>query len=350
LSTSTTLPLWGQAWELQAVYADESGNNQTQILSSTDYSEEPLRIVFEVQKIFADSPFWYADISIYNLDNEQILNTFLNATWVTLKAGFQNGPQRYSTIWDSGVFQVLYDRENVVDQKITFHCVANPANLAQPVAIAVGPFSSQNDIVARMTQALGLPPVSPAQATQSQNAFDLMAAKKYPRGSGVFGSANHHLNMIAGDNHLFKWHDGRNMYMSDFFNDDWTPDLYYAPVQPYTGVDVQSTLPEGVTASIIGSPQQTPFGIEFTVLLDPRLDISIPPMVVELDKSVFFRQTSMTPAEDAGLLSKFDPDLKFLVGRVRHRGDSRGNDWCTDVTAFTNTYAKFISLGRFTPS
>lgn len=346
--SSATLPLWGQAWELTAIYATPSGDSEQVVLSSTDWTTEPLRITFEVQKIFADSPYWYADISVYNLTDDQTLNTFLNATWVILKAGFQSGACRYSTIWESGVFQVLYDRERVVDQKVTFHCVANPANIANPIAVAVGPLSSQNDIVAAMVQAIGLPPVSPSSGTQSQTALSLMSSKRYPRGNGVFGSPNLYFNNIAVDNKVFKFHDGRKVYIADFNTDDWTPDLYYAPAPAYTGT-TQTSLPSGVTASIIGDPQQTQYGIDFTVLLDPRLTIQVPPLIVELDQSTFFRQLPYTPGASSELPSRFTPDLKFLVGRVTHRGDSRGNVWYTDVTAFTSTYAQLMFSGKYSP-
>lgn len=353
-TASSTIPLWGQAWELTVTYATSSGQSSS-TLSYSGWDQEPLRITFDVQQIFADSPFWYADISIYNLSDEDMVNTFLNATWVVLKAGFISGPCRYSTIWESGVFQVLYDRENVVDQKITLHCVASPVGsdgkgLADPVAVAVGPMSSQNTLMAMMVEAVGLPPVSPSGSTQSQTAYNLMQAKRYPRGNGVFGAPNKFMNVIASDNNIFKFHDGRKVYISDLNSEDWTPDLYYAPAQPYTGKNTPQALAAGVTASIIGDPQQTPFGVDFMVLLDPRVRIQLPPMIVQLDKSTFFRQLPLTPDVNSELPSRLGSDLKFIVGKVRHVGDSRGNEWTTYITAFTNTYAAFLINGEFSPN
>ena len=46
-------------------------------------------------------PYWFAEISIYNLTKAGDSESILNATWVTLEAGYQAGvAAKFSIIWD----------------------------------------------------------------------------------------------------------------------------------------------------------------------------------------------------------------------------------------------------------
>jgi hypothetical protein len=345
--SSSTLPLWGQAWELTVTYASGAGKTSQVVLGSSAWEPEALRVTFEVVQNNLGSPFWFADIDVYNLSDTEMKNAILNAEWVELKAGFQDGSNFYSTIWSGPIYQVLIDRERVVDQRITLHCVANPGMLADLVAFAVGPFSTQNDIVARMVSAANLPPIAPAQGTQSQTAFNLLDAVKYPRGRGVFGKINKYLSVMASGSNLTSWYDGKSMYMSDVLNPDLTPQLFYAPAPAYQG-ETQVSVPDNVTASIIGTPQQSLYGVDFSVLLDPRLKVQLPVQVVELNRDTFFRQIPLTPPVGQPPSPELT-DLRFLVAAVSHVGDTRGNVWETRVTGYTPTYAAFLLRGMFAP-
>lgn len=345
--SASTLPLFGQAWELVVTYATATGQQQTTITAS-GWEPEPLRMTFEVLQSTLPSPWWFADIVIYNLNSAEAQNTLYNATWATLRAGFQTGPNLYSIIWDGPVFQVLFDRDNVVDQRVTLHCVANPTQLAQIVAFSVGPFASQQHLVGRMVSSIGLPPIGVEQGTQATALATRMQAKQYPRGNGVFGSIGKTLGQIANDQLTQRWQDGRQAYMGDIANADLTPAVVYAP-QPSPGPTL-TELPIGVTAGIIGTPKQTPFGIIFEVLLDPRMKVALPPLVVQLDRSTIYQQLALLPNPNSEFFSPFTSDLKFFVAQVRHRGDTRGNAWETEITGYTTTYAAGLPLGMFAPN
>lgn len=343
MSTST-LPLFGQAWELVVTYATATGQQQVTITSNA-WEPEALRMTFEVLQTTVSNPWWFADIVIYNLNDQTIQNTLYNATWCTLRAGFQTGPNKYAVIWDGPVFQVLFDRENVVDRRVTLHCVANPTQLADIVAFSVGPFASQQQLVARMAAATGLPPIDPSQGTQDAAVNQRMTAKQFPRGRGVFGKVSKYLVQMAEDQFSQTFQDGRQAYMGDINNGDLTPAVIYAPVAA-PGPSV-APLPSGVTASIVGTPRQTPFGIIFEVLLDPRMKVQLPALVVQLDRSTVYQQLTLAPNPNSGFPSPFTSNLTFFVSQVRHHGDTRGNDWQTEVTGYTTTYAQGLPYGIF---
>ena len=353
MSTMSVIPLFGQAYKLTVQYTTATGTS-TVVLSANTWEPEALRITFDVLQSMLPSPWWYADIAVYNQDTQDIQNTLLNATWVTLEAGFQTGPTVSSIIWDGPVLQVTFDREQVVDFKTTFHCVANPLVMDQIIAFSQGEFASQAKLVARMVAEInqqgGTPPIQDINSTNgtaSDYAQQAMTAKQYLRGNTVFGKVGKYLTQIADDQFMTTFRDGKNAYISEISSPgaSVTPDYIYSP--PFQPNNVPPGLPAGTTQSIIGTPRQTPFGVIFTVLLDPRLKVGLPPLVVQLVRTLITQvavqigQTVSTP---------MSADLTFLVAQVRHVGDSRGNDWYTEVTGYGTTYAAQLLDGVFAAS
>jgi hypothetical protein len=340
--SSSTINLWGQAWELEIKYVASNGDAQIYTITRDKWEPESLRMTFDVWQRTVRSPYWSADITIFNLNDDSIQNILFNATWATLKAGFQTGPNFYSIIWDGPVFQVLYDRDRVVDQRVVLRCIANPLLNAEIVSFGMGPYSSQLQFVNRMAKQVNLP-----QFTQSAGgnlgpkAEDALTSTQYPRGRGAFGSVAKYLQQIADEHFMNTFMDGSKAYISEMTKTDYTPDLIYSP-PPVDG----SPVPNGVTASIIGTPRQTPTGVIFTVLLDPRLKVQLPPLVVQLTQTVI-SQLPVFPNPNSGMFTPFSNNLSFLVGQVRHVGDTRGNDWQTEVTGWSTTYADSLLNGIF---
>src|SRR5580693_1286360 len=110
-SLVSNIPLWGQAYKLSVKYVTGTDDQtQVEVLTCDAWEPEALRITFEVQQSTVSNPWWFADISVYNLNTQTIQNALLNAVWVTLEAGFQYGPSKSSIIWDGPVLQTLLDR------------------------------------------------------------------------------------------------------------------------------------------------------------------------------------------------------------------------------------------------
>jgi hypothetical protein len=243
---------------------------------------------------------------------------------------------------------VLFDREQVVDFRVTLHCVANPLVMDDIIGFSMGPFASQAQLVAKMASETGLPAITSANGTLSSYAQQALSAKQYPRGNTVFGKTGKYLHQIADDQFMTTWRDGNKAYMSQISDGDAipTPDLIYSPpFPPNTAAGLN--LPNGTTQSIIGTPRQTPFGVIFTVLLDPRLKVQLPPLVVQLVRTLI-TQIAVQPGQTAA--SPMSANLSFFVAQVRHTGDSRGNDWYTEVTGYGTTYASNLLDGVFAAS
>lgn len=350
-SAKSTTPFLGQAWELVVGYATPNGIPTYETISTNAWDPEALHITFEVQQAAIESPWWYADINIYNLNTATIQSLIFNATWVTLKAGFQTGPTIAGVIYDGPILQVLYDQENVVDQRITLHCQANPLVMQEGVvAFSMGVFSTQAQMLAKAAAAINLPDISQAGGTLSSYASQVLSKKAYPRGNTVFGRVGSLMSLVADDQFLTTYRDGYKAYMTDLGQPGESParpDFVYSPSNPPGN---NTPIPSGTTPTIIGTPRQTPQGVCFTVLLDPRLKVQIPPQVVQLIRTLP-AQLAIQPNPAAGNMgTPLNADLKFLVSQIRHCGDSRGNDWYTEVTGYSTTYATSLLDGVFAAS
>ena len=354
----SNIPLWGRAYKLTVKYASgpdtdsaapqnafeaaatgAAYTSETEVISQNSWEPEALRITFDVLESTLPSPYWYADISVYNLNDPEIQNLLVNATWATLSAGYQTGPSQSTVIWDGPVLQVLFDRENVTDFKVTFHCIASIPLINQNIVnFAFGPFSSQLNVVQKMLQQIGVPLKTSDTATQK------LGAVQYPRGKSCFGTVSDYAFQVANSAFLNAWLDGTQVNISEM-DSGQTPDqgsiLTFSPPDPpgfNPGVQTKQ-----VTKSIIGVPKQTPFGCIFRVLLDPRLKVQVPPMLVQLDRTVI----TQAAVQLNQVQTPLDPSLVFVAAQVRHSGDSRGQDWYSEVTAYSRTYAQGLLSGIF---
>ena len=347
----STYPLWGQAWSLDIEYAPLGSETQTLSIVYDKWNPEALRVTFDVLQSAISAPMWYADINIYNLDSAIQQNLLISTdTQITLKAGFQTGPNISSIIWKGPVFQTIYTRENVVDQKLTLHCAALPPGSELPVAFSMGPNTSQQWLLARTVEANNLPPMTVNQGTVDATSEQRIAAVTYPRGNTVFAKPAKIADQVASSNFLQSFTDVKQMYMTAPDDGNRTPSLTYAPPFPPEYAYLSNDVPDGTTHSIIGTPQQTPEGVIFTVLLDPRLRVGVPAQLVQLVRTNINALT-VTPGHESGLPPLMGPDgsnLTFFVKQVRHVGDSRGNDWQTEVTGWGTGYAQTLLglLGR----
>jgi hypothetical protein len=358
--SASTVPLYGQAWELQVwprvltPATPEIGSlavpaSRPVTITSNAFKPEALRMRFEVVQSTIPSPYWFADIDIYNADDQTVQNTLFNATWVSLKAGFQYGAQLYSSIWNGPVLQTTFTREAVVDQRTTLHCVANPLIENQIVNYSMGAYGTQVQMAQRMVDEVNQ---YGASATQFQVKLSALAQQRagavvYPRGNTVFGMPDKYLSILADSQRMQKWLDGNSAYISelDAGQTTPTPDYIYTPPLPigYNG----PPLPANVNASLLDTPRQTPQGVIFRTLLDPRLAVQLPPLTVQILRAVVAQQ-QVTPGQN--YISPLSNNLVFFVGQVCHRGDTRGNEWETEVTGYTTTFASSLLNGPFAVS
>ena len=105
------------------------------IVTDSEWEPEALRVTFDVYMPFYQGAYWYADIVIYNADSaivDPILISKAQNISVELSAGYQNPQGAYDVIWSGNIFQAFLERENVVDLKLTLHCLIRLQPLLDP--------------------------------------------------------------------------------------------------------------------------------------------------------------------------------------------------------------------------
>lgn len=317
MSTQSTVPAFGRRWQLQILTAPENGSQVVWTVGQDAWLPEALRVTFDINKNgYVDA--WYGEIDIYNLNLPTQQAVILEGYEVILSAGYQSGAN-YGVIFRGRVFQVLWTRENVVDYKLTLHCMVGLYETNYNIATftAAGGVS-QRDIILRM-------------AEQAQTKFNVtqldsstLGTKILPRGEVVFGSVAKYLSEVANGNGLQFWTGSTGINLADISPKTNNPQYTYSAVpDPANNSGRQSD----ISYTIIGTPQQIPEGVEFRILLDSRLDVVAPAMVVKIDNTVI-RQMKAYLGNLPPILAQ---DGNYIVANVRHRGDTRGQDWYTDV-------------------
>lgn len=318
--------LFGRKYSLTVSTPASSGGTKVITLSDSSFEPEALRITFDVQMPAIHEAYWYADIDVYNLDQDltqEIISATGNLTQgmtVTLSAGYLNG--NYNTVFVGPVFQALWSRPNVTDFDLKLHCILSLESAISGNIINAN-FAGgvlQTEVILNMLNNIGLTKdyISPK-----------LNPNPLPRGKVTFGDPAQFFTQIAESNNMLWFLSQRGLSMGNP-NDGLTSDT---PAITYTPA------PQG---QLIGTPQQTQLGVDFTVLLDPRLQSQLPLMSVKLDQTIV-QQYAQSVGER---ILPMDVNGIYVVGNVRHRGDSRGTLWETDVVGYTKIGSALAITGN----
>lgn len=295
-------PLFGRKYKITVGLKGDKGL----VLTSDSFEPEALRCTFHIEQVGYQA-YYYGEITIYNLTGETEKQIIQEGDKVIVEAGYQNG--NYGKIFEGYVFQPMRDRENVVDYKLTLNCINQKAildhNLVKFTANAGQDPRTQINNIAKQARF----PIELGKVT------DNLEDVKLPRGKTYFGPPKKYFRDLA-DHSGAQW----------FVDDD---KVHFSKISdPPAGQALVYTTKTG----LIGTPQQIDYGVSFRVLLDPRLKVSNPAMAVKLDQA-FIRQQK---ARLGQILSILDRDGVYRVIGVTHTGDTRGNDWYTDIIGVTS--------------
>ena len=308
-TTSENNPLFGRKWKI-TVYLSDGG-----VLVLSDSSSTPigsaLRTTFSIERPGYQACY-YGDINVYNLNGATESTIIEEGNRVTVEAGYLDG--YYGKIFDGKVFQVFRQRENVIDYKLTLHCIDGmgiyDGNL---VNFTIQPGSDQRGHLQII-------------ANQAKNPFQLgvvtdnLSTTKLPRGKTFFGSPESYLRPIAQSNNA-------QLYIYDNA-------VHMTRVVDGTVVQANQAIKVAPETGLIGSPQVTSNGVQFKVLLNPLIKIVNPSMLIYLEPtSVSIKQQL---AQIGQYFTILDNAGYYQVGSLHHIGDTRGNDWYTEVTGINS--------------
>jgi hypothetical protein len=265
-------------------------------ITALDVSQ--LRVIFEIEKIALQIAN-YAFIKIYNL-NEVTENAIINeGARVIVEAGYDNGI--YGTIFDGKILQFLRSKEDNLDYVLTLVCLDGDS------------FLSNNYINLTLNAGQNKRQVIEAVCNQAMVTTEIgrvspdISSERLPRGKVLFGDPKQYLRDVAKDQRAGFYVENGKVY-----------------IERATDIAEGSALVLTPKTGLIGTPEQTQEGVGFRTLLDPRIKLKT---MIKLDQS-YIRQLQQQIGQYPVIL---DQDGQYQAYRVRHIGDSRGNDWYTEV-------------------
>ncbi len=268
-----------------------------------DLSE--LRIRFQVKQWDLQTPN-SAVIRVWNV-SDQTADQIGEYTRVLLQAGYQDGA--FGTIFDGSIIQPKRGHENATDSYLDL--VAADGDQAYNFAIinkSLAAGSTPKDHLDALTGAMGEHGVKPGYAP------DLPGAG-LPRGKVMFGMARDHMRAL-GQSTDTKW------------------SIQNGEVQlvPLTGVIPGQAIVLSAATGLVGFPEQTSEGIRARCLLNPEIKMG---RAVQIDNASINRaqlSVSLQGQVQNAFLPRVSDDGFYRVIVTEHSGDTRGNDFFTDVT------------------
>lgn len=266
-----------------------------------------LRFAFAVHRGDIQTPN-SADIRIYNANDATAQAIDKEFTRVVLQAGYEGN---YGIIFDGQIKQVRRGRESATDTYIDITAADGDSayNFATS-ALSLAAGSTPNDHVAAVLQGM-------AEYSISRGYIPDMPGNPLPRGKVIYGMSRDELRKIA-RNTQTQWsiQDGK---------------LQLIPETAYLPGDV----PVLTSATgLLGLPEQTQNGIKLKVLLNPSLKIG---QAVKLDNESIqrYRYNLAINQQAQNLMTeqsnKLNSDGLYYVMIAEHQGDTRGNEWSTEL-------------------
>ena len=289
-----------------------------------------LHCTFEVHKRRSQGAS-YAVLRIYNLANDTEQLIINDGDRVIIEAGYEGtlgadqfngyvqntsfmGGSSAPDVQTAGQYGVIFDgqvvypsryKETNTDYVLTLSCIDGnqPLNFNY-IQKSMNKGMNQRQIFDAVCND-GTVPVPAAHVT------DGLSEQALPRGKVFFGRTWDYVEDICRGNNALYFMDGGqvNLYkLTDVADDE------ALVIDPYTG--------------LIGVPQQTTNGLNFRVLLNPSIKLMTK---IKIARSEIKEATLMPGQKQLPL----DDEWIYQAIEVTHRGDTRGNDWYTDIVGLS---------------
>ena len=268
-----------------------------------------LRFRFSVRRGDNQTPN-SADIRVYNVSDNTAARVQNEFTQVVLQCGYEGN---FGVIFYGTVKQIRKGRES---QTVTYLDITaadgdSAYNYSTSSYALAAANTSPKGVIANILKDL-------AQYSISQAELPTVAGTPLPRGKVIHGMTRDELRKVAANTQT-AWSIQNGA-------------LTFIPLTSYLPGDV----PVITSATgMIGIPEQTQNGIRVRILLNPNIKIG---QAVKLDNNSINRLRyslalgAQSQNLNTALLAKTNADGLYYVMRADHAGDTRGNDWYSDLT------------------
>lgn len=280
-----------------------------------DLSE--FHVVFTVKHGVVSTPK-YAAIRVYNLaaDTAKTISTYVppsdgavnpstNRSQVILQAGYETG--QFGLLFQGAIRQVRRGRESPVDTFTDIYGV--DSSIAHTFAVVnktLGAGYSAADAWTASVDAMK------AHDVTSGPVPDGLSQQAMPRGKTCYGLARDTLHDTCVSNGL-----------------TWTIENSEVRALPVNGNFPGTAIELNSTSGMIGMPTQTQDGIVVRSLLNPAIRAGT---LLNINEQSII-QAQLSPAYTAtNVLPSLDANGVYRVWFVDHSGDTRGQEWYSDMT------------------
>lgn len=327
--------IWLRRWDI-LVYESDGGSPPI-LLTSSDFGPNALRATFDIQTAtFTDR--WYADIEIFNLDSKTTDTLLTKDMKVIVNAGYKNA--QYGEIYRGRILQPAWERENATDFRTTLHCMMGYSKEGSNfINKARGQGATQRDIIQHIAD-------NTREQLRIKNLSGINNTVKLPRGQVYFGNPERLFRQVCDANAARFWNEDDGLSFGGFADDGFATDVVNDPAlygnattPSYSRpIDIAQAIVYSPSTGIVGTPQGTQDGIVFRVLLDNRVRPRVPMQQVAIDNSSI-RIAKWNVGEWPSIL---DRDGVYMVRGVHHSGDTRGQQWYTEIIGTLNWAGMFF--------
>lgn len=277
--------------------------------SETDIDLSEMKIVFNVWNGDTETPD-NTLIRVYNLAEKtvtQILKLPAQYGRVRLQAGYFDN-DAYGPIFDGTIKQVRRGRENPTDTYLDILAAVNDQayNFGLISASLEAPKTDPISQINLMAQALK------SQDVTGVSTSNVPVGPVLPRGKVLFGLARASARSLA-----------RSVQSSWTVRNGKLTFVEFNTYKPGEAVVLNSQ------TGMIGIPTQTNNGIQVRCLLNPKIEIGGLIQINQKDIQAGLVSPGFTAVNNQAAIDN-DGFYKALV--VEHKGDTRNNDWYTDIT------------------
>lgn len=266
-----------------------------------------LRFRFEVRASDVETPNTMS-VRVYNLAPETVNKVVKEFNTVTLTAGYVNGNQ--GNIFQGDIKQFRFGRERNVD--VFLDILAGDGDKAYSQSIINQTFpagANDSQQLSAIAASMGIP-------SAPNNEGFLTTGGILPRGKTMFGMARLYAREIATKN------DCR-----------WSIQNGFVTLVPNTGYLPGTAVAINSASGMIGTPEQTDNGIKIRCYLNPLIKIGAAVKINNADINQAVIKSQFYPS----YTSQYYPatvanDGMYRVLVAEHVGDTRGNDWYTELT------------------
>jgi hypothetical protein len=262
-----------------------------------------LHIQFKVKKSDAQTPNT-AEIRIFNISETTVAQIRREFSRVVIQGGYESN---FGVIFDGNIKQVRFGRENGVDTYIDI--AAGDGDDAYNFAVV------NTTLAAGATQRDQINASSGAMAGKGvkQGYIGDTGDTKLPRGKVMYGMARDYMRQSSeASDTSWSIQDGKLQFI------------------PNTGSLPNQAVVLNSKTGLVGTPEQTNDGIKARCLMNPMLKIGGKVKINEKDVAeAKLADTSKDAQANKPADIASDGFYRLLV--VEHTGDTRGNDWYSDL-------------------